>query len=90
MAPGEDRLSAGHAAHGATFSPAKREFPQTFSSKLRAARTWEIYPAQFADVGARLELRESGLVRQLLEARDTRGLTRLQQRLLPVDVLIVD
>ena len=30
------------------------------------------------------------LVRQLLEARDTRELTRLQQRLLRVDVLIVD
>ena len=30
------------------------------------------------------------LVRQLLEARDTHELTRLQQRLLRVDVLIVD
>jgi DNA replication protein DnaC len=30
------------------------------------------------------------LVRQLLEARDARELTRLQQRLLRVDVLIVD
>ena len=30
------------------------------------------------------------LVRQLLEARDSRELTRLQQRLLRVDVLIID
>ncbi len=34
--------------------------------------------------------RAADLVRQLLEARDTRELTRLQQRLLRVDVLIVD
>ena len=30
------------------------------------------------------------LLRQLIEARDARSLTRLQQRLLRVDVLIVD
>ena len=34
--------------------------------------------------------RAADLVRQLIEARDTRELTRLQQRLLRVDVLIVD
>jgi DNA replication protein DnaC len=34
--------------------------------------------------------RAADLVRQLLEARDARELTRLQQRLLRVDVLIVD
>ena len=34
--------------------------------------------------------RAADLVRQLLEARDARALTRLQQRLLRVDVLIVD
>lgn len=34
--------------------------------------------------------RAADLVRQLLEARDTRELTRLQQRLLRVDVLIID
>jgi len=34
--------------------------------------------------------RAADLVRQLREARDTRELTRLQQRLLRVDVLIVD
>src|ERR1700676_4056396 len=34
--------------------------------------------------------RAADLVRQLLEARDTRELTRLQQRLLRVDVLILD
>ena len=34
--------------------------------------------------------RAADLVRQLLEARDTRELTRLQQRLLRVDVLVVD
>jgi hypothetical protein len=34
--------------------------------------------------------RAADLVRQLLEARDTRELTRLQQRLLRVEVLIVD
>ena len=38
----------------------------------------------------RLEKVAADLVRQLLEARDTRELTRLQQRLLRVDVLIVD
>jgi DNA replication protein DnaC len=34
--------------------------------------------------------RAADLVRQLIEARDTRELTRLQQRLLRVDVLIID
>jgi DNA replication protein DnaC len=34
--------------------------------------------------------RAADLVRQLIEARDARELTRLQQRLLRVDVLIVD
>jgi DNA replication protein DnaC len=34
--------------------------------------------------------RAADLVRQLLEARDSRELTRLQQRLLRVDVLIID
>src|SRR6266511_890609 len=34
--------------------------------------------------------RAADLVRQLLEARDARELTRLQQRLLRVDVLIID
>ena len=34
--------------------------------------------------------RAADLVRHLLEARDARALTRLQQRLLRVDVLIVD
>ena len=34
--------------------------------------------------------RAAGLVRQLVEARDARELTRLQQRLLRVDVLILD
>ena len=34
--------------------------------------------------------RAADLVRQLLEARDSRELARLQQRLLRVDVLIVD
>jgi DNA replication protein DnaC len=34
--------------------------------------------------------RAADLVRRLIEARDTRELTRLQQRLLRVDVLIVD
>jgi DNA replication protein DnaC len=34
--------------------------------------------------------RAADLVRHLIEARDTRELTRLQQRLLRVDVLIVD
>src|SRR4030095_1318564 len=34
--------------------------------------------------------RAADLVRQLIEARDTRELTRLQQRLQRVDVLIVD
>src|SRR5436190_1854132 len=34
--------------------------------------------------------RHESLIRQLIEARDTRELTRLQQRLLRVDVLIVD
>ena len=34
--------------------------------------------------------RAADLVRELVEARDTRELTRLQQRLLRVDVLIVD
>ena len=34
--------------------------------------------------------RAADLVRQLLEARDTRELTRLQQRLLRVDVLLID
>ncbi len=34
--------------------------------------------------------RAADLVRQLLEARDGRALTRLQQRLLRVDVLIID
>ena len=34
--------------------------------------------------------RAADLVRQLIEARDARELTRLQQRLLRVDVLIID
>ena len=34
--------------------------------------------------------RAADLVRQLLEARDARELTRLQQRLLRVDVLLID
>ena len=38
----------------------------------------------------RLFTRAADVVRQLLEARDTRELTRLQQRLLRVEVLIVD
>lgn len=37
-----------------------------------------------------LFFRAADLVRQLLEARDGRELTRLQQRLLRVDVLIID
>ena len=57
-----------------------------------ARRTWRSPSAskRRSKNAAYFFTRAADLVRQLLEARDTRELTRLQQRLLRVDVLIVD
>ena len=54
----------------------------------RSVRTWRCVARRRAPF--RSSAGHQDLVRQLIEARDTRELTRLQQRLLRVDVLIVD
>ena len=65
--------------------------------RLREARFPEVKTLDTFDFAAadgvnatQILTRAADLVRQLLEARDTRELTRLQQRLLRVDVLILD